>query len=148
MIYQYTQFKVFNLILMVDTKLLLQVLTQMIGVAIAGGGLGTVIAKRIEITDLPQLVAAFHSLVRLVYLFFNCLFVTINMVNKLLLLNQVGMAAVLTCFSTYIDHYPTFETDPAATMIKTALFLGTYIGGVTFTGKKNIILYYSIVLFF
>lgn len=86
-----------------------EVLTQMIGVALAGGGLGTVIAKRIEITDLPQLVAAFHSL--------------------------VGMAAVLTCFSTYIDHYPTFETDPAATMIKTALFLGTYIGGVTFTGS-------------
>lgn len=58
----------------------------MIGVAIAGGSLGTVIAKRIEITDLPQLVAAFHSLVRLVYLFY-CLFVTVYMVNKLLLLN-------------------------------------------------------------
>ena len=55
----------------------------MIGVAIAGGGLGTVIAKRIEITDLPQLVAAFHSLVKLVYLFLNCLFVSVYMVNKL-----------------------------------------------------------------
>jgi len=75
----------------------------------AGGLIGSVIAKRIEITDLPQLVAAFHSL--------------------------VGMAAVLTCFSTYIDHYPTFATDPAATMIKTSLFLGTFIGGVTFTGS-------------
>merc|ERR1712168_1006334 len=30
---------------------------------------------------------------------------------------------------------PTFATDPAATMIKSALFLGTYIGGVTFTGS-------------
>jgi len=86
-----------------------EVLAQMLGVAGAGGLIGTTIAKRIEITDLPQLVAAFHSL--------------------------VGMAAVLTCFSTYIDHYPTFATDPAATMIKTALFLGTYIGGVTFTGS-------------
>merc|ERR1712128_220099 len=47
----------------------------------------------------------------------------------------VGMAAVLTCFSTYLDHYPSFATDPAATMVKTALFLGTYIGGVTFTGS-------------
>jgi len=45
------------------------------------------------------------------------------------------MAACLTCFATYIDHYPTFATDPAATMIKTALFLGCYIGGVTFTGS-------------
>jgi len=86
-----------------------EVLAQMLGVAGAGGLIGTTIAKKIEITDLPQLVAAFHSL--------------------------VGMAAVLTCFSTYIDHYPTFATDPAATMIKTALFLGTYIGGVTFTGS-------------
>merc|ERR1712211_70132 len=33
------------------------------------------------------------------------------------------------------DHYPGFATDPAATMIKSALFLGTYIGGVTFTGS-------------
>merc|ERR1712088_193541 len=66
-------------------------------------------AKKIEITDLPQLVAAFHSL--------------------------VGMAAMLTCFATSLDHYPGFATDPAATMIKSALFLGTYIGGVTFTGS-------------
>merc|ERR1712214_262650 len=85
-----------------------EVLTQMAAVAAGGGILGTTIAKKIEITDLPQLVAAFHSL--------------------------VGMAACLTCFATYLDHYPTFATDPAATMIKSALFLGTYIGGVTFTG--------------
>merc|ERR1712002_205617 len=86
-----------------------EVLTQMVGTAVAGGAIGSTIAKKIEISDLPQLVAAFHSL--------------------------VGMAAVLTCFSTYIDHYPSFATDPAATMIKTSLFLGTYIGGVTFTGS-------------
>merc|ERR1711892_891776 len=81
-----------------------EVLVQMAGTCGLGALLGTTIAKKIEITDLPQLVAAFHSL--------------------------VGMAAVLTCFSTYLDHYPSFATDPAATMVKTALFLGTYIGGV------------------
>merc|ERR1712079_267923 len=86
-----------------------EVLTQMAVCAGAGGLLGTGIAKKIEITDLPQLVAAFHSL--------------------------VGMAAVLTCVATYIDHYPGFATDPAATMIKATTFLGTYIGGVTFTGS-------------
>merc|ERR1711892_1456160 len=86
-----------------------EVLVQMAGTCGLGALLGTTIAKKIEITDLPQLVAAFHSL--------------------------VGMAAVLTCFSTYLDHYPSFATDPAATMVKTALFLGTYIGGVTFTGS-------------
>eukprot|EP00096_Caligus_rogercresseyi_P009850 TRINITY_DN3439_c0_g1_i2.p1 TRINITY_DN3439_c0_g1~~TRINITY_DN3439_c0_g1_i2.p1 ORF type:complete len:1054 (+),score=233.86 TRINITY_DN3439_c0_g1_i2:283-3444(+) len=84
-------------------------LAQM-GLVAAGGGLvGAGIAKKIQITELPQLVAAFHSL--------------------------VGMAAVLTCFATYIDHFPTFASDEAATMIKSSLFLGTLIGGVTFSGS-------------
>ncbi|XP_063851492.1 NAD(P) transhydrogenase, mitochondrial-like [Scylla paramamosain] len=85
------------------------VLVQMGGAAALGGAIGTTIAKKIEITDLPQLVAAFHSL--------------------------VGAAAVLTCISTYLHDFPNFATDPAANAIKTALFLGTYIGGVTFSGS-------------
>ncbi|KAK4036198.1 NAD(P) transhydrogenase, mitochondrial [Daphnia magna] len=84
-------------------------LTQMAACMGVGGAIGTVIAKKIEITDLPQLVAAFHSL--------------------------VGAAAVLTCLSTYIVDFPHFATDPAANVIKTALFLGTFIGGVTFSGS-------------
>lgn len=83
-----------------------EVLSQMAAAMIAGGGVGTLIAKRIQITDLPQLVAAFHSL--------------------------VGLAAVLTCMATFLHDFPTFATDPAAQVVKTALFLGTYIGGVTF----------------
>merc|ERR1711928_40410 len=86
-----------------------EVLTQMAVCAGAGGVLGTGIAKKIEITDLPQLVAAFHSL--------------------------VGAAAVLTCLSTFLVDFPHFVTDAAAIMIKTALFLGTFIGGVTFSGS-------------
>ncbi|GFS41373.1 NAD(P) transhydrogenase, mitochondrial [Nephila pilipes] len=82
---------------------------QIAGCMTGGGALGLVIAKKIEITDLPQLVAAFHSL--------------------------VGMAAVLTCVATYIVDFPTFATDPAANAIKTALFLGTFIGGITFSGS-------------
>ncbi|KAK4879614.1 hypothetical protein RN001_007760 [Aquatica leii] len=86
-----------------------EVLAQMVGCAALGGGIGTVIAKKIEITDLPQLVAAFHSL--------------------------VGLAAVLTCVSTYIHDFPNMALDPAVGVHKTALFLGTYIGGVTFSGS-------------
>lgn len=74
-----------------------------------GAGIGLLVAKKIEITDLPQLVAGFHSL--------------------------VGLAAVLTCLATYMVDYPTFASDDAANAIKAALFLGTYIGGVTFSGS-------------
>ncbi|CAH1995823.1 unnamed protein product [Acanthoscelides obtectus] len=86
-----------------------EVLAQMAAAAIGGGIIGTVIAKKIEITDLPQLVAAFHSL--------------------------VGLAAVLTCMATFMHDFPSFATDPAMGVTKTALFLGTYIGGVTFSGS-------------
>lgn len=44
----------------------------------------------------------------------------------------VGLAAVLTCMATFMHDFPNFATDPAANVTKTALFLGTYIGGVTF----------------
>lgn len=75
----------------------------------AGGLIGLVAAKKIEVTDLPQMVALFHSL--------------------------VGAAAVLTCVANFMFEQPHFATDPAANVTKTALFLGTYIGGVTFTGS-------------
>lgn len=85
------------------------VLIQMGGVAGIGALLGGLIAKRIQITDLPQLVAGFHSL--------------------------VGLAAMLTCLATYMHEFPSLATDPAANVLRTALFLGTYIGGVTFSGS-------------
>lgn len=71
--------------------------------------LGLAIAKRIQITDLPQLVAAFHSL--------------------------VGLAAVLTCVAEYMIEYPHFATDPAANLTKIVAYIGTYIGGITFSGS-------------
>lgn len=87
----------------------LETLVQMAACLGVGGLIGSVVAKKIQITDLPQLVAAFHSL--------------------------VGLAAVLTCAATFIHDFPTLATDPAAEVIKTALFLGTVIGGVTFSGS-------------
>uniref|UniRef100_A0A286XE62 proton-translocating NAD(P)(+) transhydrogenase n=1 Tax=Cavia porcellus TaxID=10141 RepID=A0A286XE62_CAVPO len=70
---------------------------------------GLTIAKRIQISDLPQLVAAFHSL--------------------------VGLAAVLTCIAEYIVEYPHFAMDATANLTKIVAYLGTYIGGVTFSGS-------------
>ncbi|KAM4708669.1 NAD(P) transhydrogenase, mitochondrial [Discoglossus pictus] len=86
-----------------------ELLAQMSGAMALGGTIGLTIAKRIQISDLPQLVAAFHSL--------------------------VGLAAVLTCVAEYMIEYPHFETDPAANLTKIVAYLGTYIGGVTFSGS-------------
>ncbi|XP_052260057.1 NAD(P) transhydrogenase, mitochondrial-like [Dreissena polymorpha] len=82
---------------------------QMAACVGAGGLLGVVGGKKVEVTDLPQMVALFHSL--------------------------VGAAAVVTCIANFMAEHPHFATDPAAGVHKTALFLGTYIGGVTFTGS-------------
>ncbi|KAF4071762.1 hypothetical protein AMELA_G00266520 [Ameiurus melas] len=86
-----------------------ELLTQMSLAMATGGTLGLTVAKRIEISDLPQLVAAFHSL--------------------------VGLAAVLTCIAEFMIEHPHLDTHPAASVLKCVAYLGTYIGGVTFTGS-------------
>ncbi|ETE73529.1 NAD(P) transhydrogenase, mitochondrial, partial [Ophiophagus hannah] len=86
-----------------------ELLAQMSGAMALGGTIGLTIAKRIQISDLPQLVAAFHSL--------------------------VGLAAVLTCVAEYMIEFPHFATDPAASLTMIVAYLGTYIGGVTFSGS-------------
>lgn len=58
---------------------------------------GVVSAKRMAVTELPQMVAAYHSL--------------------------VGLAAMLTCGASYLDHLPHFASDPAATAHATSIFL-------------------------
>uniref|UniRef100_A0A8R1HT93 proton-translocating NAD(P)(+) transhydrogenase n=1 Tax=Caenorhabditis japonica TaxID=281687 RepID=A0A8R1HT93_CAEJA len=85
-------------------------LLQMGGSIGLGSLIGVGIANRIKVTDLPQLVAAFHSF--------------------------VGLAATLTCLANFIREHPHFLADPSnAAAAKLALFLGSYIGGVTFTGS-------------
>ncbi|XP_042560895.1 NAD(P) transhydrogenase, mitochondrial-like [Clupea harengus] len=86
-----------------------ELLGQMTLAMASGGTIGLTIAKKIEITDLPQLVAAFHSL--------------------------VGLAAMLTCIAEYMIEFPHLDAHPAANVVKTVAYLGTYIGGVTFSGS-------------
>lgn len=80
------------------------------GIAI-GGSIGTVIAKKIEMTALPQLVAAFHSL--------------------------VGLAAVLVGVAAFFN--PEAYNIGIAGDIHTAslieMSLGIAIGAITFTGS-------------
>ncbi|MDP7456766.1 MAG: NAD(P)(+) transhydrogenase (Re/Si-specific) subunit beta, partial [Alphaproteobacteria bacterium] len=81
-----------------------------IGVLI-GGTIGTVVARRIQMTALPQLVAAFHSL--------------------------VGMAAVFVAAAAFYNPEAygigTVSNIAAASLIE--MSLGTAIGAITFSGS-------------
>ena len=78
------------------------------GIAV-GGVIGAVIARRVQMTQMPELVAAFHSL--------------------------VGMAAVLIAISAIHDPGAFGLHVPIPTGNKLELFIGTFIGAITFSGS-------------
>ena len=84
-----------------------------IGIAIAiGGGFGFIVARKIEMTAMPQLVAGFHSL--------------------------VGMAAVLVGIAAYLNPGAFEIVDDLGeilTVSRVELGLGVAIGAITFSGS-------------
>jgi len=78
------------------------------GIAV-GGIIGAVIARRVQMTQMPELVAAFHSL--------------------------VGMAAVLIAIAAIHDPAAFSLPVPIPTGNKLELFIGTFIGAITFSGS-------------
>lgn len=84
-----------------------------IGIAIAiGGGFGFIVARKIAMTDMPQLVAGFHSL--------------------------VGMAAVLVGIAAYLNPGAFGIVDDMGeilTVSRIELGLGVAIGAITFSGS-------------
>jgi len=81
---------------------------QLAGVLGGGGGLGYLIAKRVDPTSLPQTVAGFHSL--------------------------VGLAAVFTGVGDFLEH-ATHHPESLDGLRTSAIALATVIGGVTATGS-------------
>ncbi|QFU23262.1 Re/Si-specific NAD(P)(+) transhydrogenase subunit beta [Shewanella eurypsychrophilus] len=85
------------------------------GAMAIGAAIGVRLALKVEMTEMPELVAILHSF--------------------------VGMAAVLVGFSSTLDHGVlmdaiTGQIDPVAkTIHDVEVFLGIFIGGVTFTGS-------------
>ncbi len=75
---------------------------------LAGGALGVVVAVRVRMTAMPQLVAMLHSF--------------------------VGLAAVLVGFVTYLDSDGRFF-GVEKTIHEIEIYLGVLIGAVTFTGS-------------
>jgi len=75
---------------------------------VIGGTIGARLAAKVEMTQMPELIAILHSF--------------------------VGMAAVLVGFSSYFDPTSTM-TGAAKTIHEVEIYLGILIGAVTFTGS-------------
>jgi NAD(P) transhydrogenase subunit beta len=76
---------------------------------IIGAILGALLAARVKMTAMPELVAMLHSF--------------------------VGLAAVLVGFATFLDTTHAFDTPAGKTIHDVEIFLGILIGAVTFTGS-------------
>jgi H+-translocating NAD(P) transhydrogenase subunit beta len=81
-----------------------------IGGALAiGAVVGLVAAKKVRMTQMPELVAAMHSL--------------------------VGLAACLVGFASYVDTSTVFPTAAEKTIHEVEVYIGILIGAVTFSGS-------------
>lgn len=83
-------------------------LGQMLATLGVGGAAGSFLARRMKITELPQMVAAFHSL--------------------------VGLAAVTTSAASFLA---TADPSHLDLMHKISTYLGTFVGAVTLTGSAT-----------
>jgi H+-translocating NAD(P) transhydrogenase subunit beta len=95
---------------------------------IGGGGIGWVVAQRVQMTEMPQLVAAMHSLVGLAAVF-------IGFNTHIELLRVAGMddaaRAALDGFAAVLAYKSGIEVS----ILRVETFLGVFIGAVTFTGS-------------
>lgn len=78
-----------------------------IGAMVLGAAAGAVLARRVEMTQMPELVAVLHSF--------------------------VGLAAVLVGYANYLDSHVLAGAEKAIHEVET--YLGILIGAVTFTGS-------------
>ena len=94
----------------------------------AGGIIGYYVAQRVQMTEMPQLVAAMHSLVGLA-----AVFVGYNAYLELgrVLVMSAEQREALEGFAAILAHKDGIEQS----ILKVEVFLGVFIGAVTFTGS-------------
>jgi len=111
---QGNMFGIFGMAVSIITTLFLVQGSSLVDIAVAiaiGGGIGAVVARKIQMTALPQLVAAFHSL--------------------------VGLAAVLVASAAFLnpDAYGIAQGGNIHLSSLVEMGLGVAIGAITFTGS-------------
>ena len=80
-----------------------------IGALVIGGSIGLVAAKKVQMTQMPELVALMHSL--------------------------VGLAACLVGFASYVDTSIVFATPAEKAIHEGEVYIGILIGAITFSGS-------------
>ncbi len=80
-----------------------------VGALVVGGAIGLFAAKKVQMTQMPELVALMHSL--------------------------VGLAACLVGFASYVDTSTVFPTPAEKAIHEVEIYVGILIGAVTFSGS-------------
>src|SRR5512139_456139 len=80
-----------------------------VGALVVGGAIGLLAAKKVQMTQMPELVALMHSL--------------------------VGLAACLVGFASYVDTSTVFATSAEKAIHEMEIYIGILIGAITFSGS-------------
>ncbi len=80
-----------------------------VGALAVGGAVGLYAARKVQMTQMPELVALMHSL--------------------------VGLAACLVGFASYVDTSTVFPTEAEKAIHEFEIYIGILIGAVTFSGS-------------
>ena len=94
----------------------------------AGGVIGYFLAARVEMTQMPELVAGMHALVGLAAVFVG--FIADFEMANVAIAKEAGTVKELTGFAALIAKKSAIELS----ILRVELFLGVFIGAITFTG--------------